>query len=176
MSGSAVSRNYAGTLFDLASRDGSESRFGDLIAKIGEMYDTDPVFSRFLNAPSVALGDKKAALRAALAGAPDLFVRFLMVVLDRRRQSALPAIADGYRELLDSQAGQIRATVTLPYEADDALASVIVEALEVQFGQKMIPEFRTDDRILGGMVVRAGDRLLDASVRQQLEDLKRELN
>ena len=176
MSASAVSRNYAGTLFELAARDGSESRFGDLIAEIGDLYESDPVFNRFLNAPSVALADKKEAVRAALAGAPDLFVRFLMVVLDRRRQPALPAIAEGYRGLLDGQAEQIRATVTLPYEADAELEAVIVDTLEAQLGQKVIPEFQTDDRILGGMVVRAGDMLMDASVRHQIEDLRRELS
>jgi len=175
MSTSAVSRNYAATLFELAGRDGSEERFGELIGASGDLYASDPVFHRFLNAPSVALAEKKDALRTALMGVPDLFARFLMVVLDRRRQSALPAIAEGYRELLDRQAGRIRATVTLPHAADDALKAVIVEAIERRFQQKMIPEFRTDDRILGGVVVRAGDKLMDASVRRRLEDLKREL-
>lgn len=175
MGTSAVSRNYAATLFELAGRDGSEVRFGELIGEVGRLYATEPAFHRFLNAPSVALADKKDALRAALAGAPDLFVRFLMVVLDRRRGSVLPAIAEGYRELLDRQAERIRPRVTLPYEADEELKAVIVAVLERKFEREVIPEFHTDARIVGGVIVRAGDMLIDASIRRQLKDLKREL-
>jgi F-type H+-transporting ATPase subunit delta len=176
MSTSAVSRNYAATLFELASRDGSEERFGDLIDEVGALYETDTAFPRFLNAPSIALADKKEALRTALGPhAPELFIRFLLVVLDRRRQAALPSIAEGYRELLDREEGRIRPTVTLPYEPDEELRATIVAALEKKFNQEIIPEFRTDPAILGGMIARAGDRLLDASVRKGLKDLKREL-
>lgn len=176
MSTSAVSRNYAATLFDLASRDGSEERFGDLIADIGFLYDTDTAFNRFLNAPSIALAEKKDVLRTALGSdAPELFVRFMMVVLDRRRYSSLPGIAEGYREMLDLKAGRVRPTVTLPYEPDAELAAAIVGALEKKFDRKMLPEFRTDRAILGGMIVRAGDQLMDASVRKGLKDLHREM-
>ncbi|MFV1986250.1 MAG: ATP synthase F1 subunit delta [Gemmatimonadota bacterium] len=173
---SAVSRNYAETLLELARRDGSEEEFGDLIATLGELYEADTAFKRFLNAPSIALEDKKAAVRSALGqDAPEMFVRFLMVVFDRRRHSSLPGIAAGYRALLDLEAGRLRPTVTLAYAPDAELERVIVTALEKRFDRKMIPEFRTDGAILGGMIVRAGDRMLDASVRKGLKDLRREL-
>ena len=173
---SAVARNYAATLFELAARDSSEERFGDLIAVVGRLYETEAAFHRFLNAPSIGPSEKKAALRAALgAGTPEPFVRFLLVVLDRRRHHALPGIAAAYQELLDRKAGRIRPVVTLPYEPDAELAAAIVAALEKRFEKKMIPEFRTDPTILGGLIVRAGDRLLDASVRRGLKDLERSL-
>jgi len=173
---SAVSRNYAETLLELARRDGNEETFGDLISTIGTLYETEMAFRRFLNAPSIALEDKKAAVRSALGQAvPEMFVRFLMVVFDRRRHSSLPGIAAGYREMLDREAGRLRPTVTLPYAPDAELQMAIVTALEKRFDQKMIPEFRTDGAILGGLIVRAGDRMLDASVRKGLKDLRREL-
>ncbi|MDX1396501.1 MAG: ATP synthase F1 subunit delta [Gemmatimonadota bacterium] len=176
MSTSAVARNYASTLYDLAARDGSEARFGELISAIGSLYETDSGFHHFLNAPGIALAEKKAALRAALGGdTPEPFVRFLLVVLDRRRHNSLPGIALAYREILDEKAGRVRPVVTLPYEPDPELANAIVSALEKRFDKKMIPEFRVDPEIVGGLIVRAGDRLLDASVRRGLKDLKQEL-
>jgi len=173
---SAVARNYAATLFELAGRDGSEARFGELIGDLGRLYETDASFHRFLNAPSIAPAEKKALIRSTLEGrAPELFIRFLMVMLDRRRQGALPGIAAAYLALLDEGAGQLRPTVTLAYPPDEALKTTIVEALERRFERRMIPEFQVDERIVGGMIVRAGDRLLDASIRRGLKDLKREM-
>jgi F-type H+-transporting ATPase subunit delta len=176
MSASAVSRNYSATLFEIAARDGSEERFGELIADVGQLYGADPAFNRFLNAPSISLADKKAVLRTALgADAPELFVRFLLVVLDRRRHSSLPDIAASYRQILDEKAGRLRPTVTLPYPPDAELEAAIVTALETRLDREVIPEFRTDPAILGGMIVRAGDQLMDASVRRGLKDLHREM-
>ncbi len=173
---SAVARNYAATLFEIAGRDDAEARYGSLIEEIGSLYAGAVSFRRFLDAPGVALSEKKEAIRKALTGrAPDVFIRFLMVVLDRRRQRVLPGIAEAYRDLLDEQAGRVRATVTLPFEADERVQSEIVSALERRFKATVVPEFHADPNILGGVIIRVGDELMDASVRRQLERLRREL-
>lgn len=177
MSASAVARNYAGALFELAGRDGSESAYGALIEEIGSLYADSLEFRRFLDAPGVALREKKDAIQRAFAGrAPSLFVRFLMVLLDRRRQRVLPSIAEAYRDMLDEKAGRVRATVTLPFEADDEARDEIVSALEGRFDKTVVPEFHVDPNILGGVIIRVGDELMDASVRRSLEQLRRELH
>ena len=105
MRGSAVARNYAATLFELAARDSSESLFSDLIEGISELYSQDVSLQRFLDAPSVTPSAKKDVLQQACAEhAPALFVRFLLVLVDRRRQRLLPNIAAAYRDLLDENA------------------------------------------------------------------------
>ena len=176
MSASAVARNYATTLFELAARDGSEAEYGRLIEEIGDLYTNVMAFQRFLEVPAVSLFEKKAAIQAALAGrAPDLFVRFLMVVLDRHRQRALPGVARAYRDILDARAGRVRASVTLPFEADDRVRSEVVAALQRRYEREVVPEFHVDPNILGGVIIRVGDELLDASLRRQLERMRREL-
>lgn len=175
MSASAVARNYASTLFELAGRDGSEAEFGALIEGVGGLYEGSAPFRHFLDAPGVPLTEKKDALTRALGEAPDLFVRFLMVVMDRRRQRVLPGIAQAYRDMLDEKAGRVRADVTLPFAADEAARSEVVAALEARFKKTVVPEFYEDPKILGGVIIRVGDELMDASVRRQLEQLRREL-
>lgn len=177
MRGSAVARNYAATLFELAARDGSESLFSDLIEGIGELYSQDVSLQRFLDAPSITPSAKKGVLQQACAEhAPALFVRFLLVLIDRRRQRLLPNIAAAYRDLLDENANRVRATVTLPFEADETVQTEVMATLKGHFDKKVIPEFRVDERILGGVIIRVGDVLLDASVRRQFERLRRELH
>jgi len=176
MSASAVARNYAATLFELAGREASEIRFGELIDEIAGLYETDVSFRRFLNAPSVSLTEKKGVLRDAIGPrAPETFVRFLLVVLDRRRHRGLPGIARAYRALLDENAGRVRASITLPFEGGEEVKFRIIAALERRFRKEIVPEFHIDGRILGGMIVRVGDELLDASLRRQVEALRREL-
>jgi len=176
VSASAVARNYAAALFELAGRDGSETRFGELVGEIAGLYGTDASFRRFLDAPSVSLEEKKQVIREAFeARAPEPFVRFLLVVLDRRRHHVLPGIAAAYRDLLDERAGRVRATVTLPFDSGEEVKAEIVGTLERLLEREVVPEFHTDARILGGVIVRVGDQLLDASVRRQAEGLRREL-
>lgn len=177
MTASAVARNYAATLFELAGRDGREAAYGTLIEEVGELYESVPAFRYFLEVPAVAPSEKRDALRAALSErAPEPFIRFLLVVLDRRRQRALPGIARAYRDLLDERAGRVRATVTLPFEAAADVRAEVVSALERRFEREIDAEFRADPDILGGVIIRVGDELLDASLRRQLKRMRRELH
>lgn len=176
MSGSAVARNYAATLFELAEREERVERYGHLIAQVSALYEEERAFQRFLETPRISLVEKKRVLRSTFEEqTPELFIRFLMVVLERRRQRVLPGIARAYQDALDERAGRLRTAVTLPFEPDDALKSHIVGALEERFGKQVVPEFRLDPAILGGLIVRVGDQLMDASLRRQMERLKWEL-
>lgn len=173
---SAVARNYAATLFELAERESDAESWGELLDQVAGLYEDDPAFRRFLDAPSVSLVEKKDVLREAFGSrVPQLFLRFLFVVLDRRRHRALPSIARAYRDLLDERAGRVRASVALPFAPDAALRKEIVDDLERRFEKRVVAEFREAPEILGGMIVRAGDRLMDGSVRRRLERLKWEM-
>jgi F-type H+-transporting ATPase subunit delta len=176
MSGSAVARNYAATLFELGVREQSVDRYGELIAEVSALYQEESAFQRFLDTPRISMDEKKKVLRRTFEGqAPEIFIRFLMVVLERRRQRVLPEIAGAYQDSLDERAGRLRTAVTLPFEPDDALKAHIVGSLEERFGKQVVPDFRLDPAILGGLIVRVGDQLMDASLRRQLERLKWEL-
>lgn len=174
---SSVARNYAGALLELAERDGNRGKFATWITEIGRMYAQEPAFRQFLTAPGVPMEEKKSVLRNVFEGrAPEVFIRFLHVVLDRRRQGALPGIAQAYRDLVDDEEGRVRAEITLPFEADEAVRTEVVKALERRFSKTVAPEFRTNPEILGGLIVRVGDELFDASLRSQLERMRRELH
>ncbi len=176
MASSAVARNYAATLFHLAAREEREEEYGILIDTVGDAYEKSERFQRFLDAPGVEVSTKREAIKESLSGmAPDPFLRFLFVVLDRRRHRILPSIAQAYGDLLDDRAGRIRATVTLPFEADEELRASVRTALEKRYGKTVAASFEEDQRILGGVVVRVGDELFDASVRRRLDNMRRKL-
>lgn len=173
MSVSAIAQNYAETLLLLAAQEGEEERYGELLGEISAVYRDVEDFRRFLDTPGVSQDDKERVLREALSGfAPEMFIRFLLVVLDKRRQRWLPAMDAAYRDLLDNRAGRLHATIRLSFEPDEAPRAELVEALSEHFGAVVVPHFLEDDRILGGIVVRVGDRVMDGSLRRRLDDLR----
>lgn len=172
----AVARNYGEALFALATREGADDEYADLLEQVVSMIRESPRFRAFLDTPRVEIEEKKEVLRRALgAGAPEPFLRFLFIVLEKRRQRALPEIAEAFRGLTDDRAGRVHASIGLAVEADEALRDELVDGLSEALGRQVIPTFRHDPRLLGGVVVRVGDRMMDGSLRRRLEDLRREL-
>ncbi len=173
-----IARNYAETLLELARRNGGQrtvEEFGAAMELLAAVVD-DPAVREFLATPRVGLEARKAALRAALERkVPDLFLRFVMVVVDKRRQALLGDVAHEYRALVDEMTGRVRVAVGISHEPDDKLRKEITAALAGRLGREVIPTFTVDPDLLGGMVVRVGDEILDGSVRSYAAGLRRRL-
>jgi F-type H+-transporting ATPase subunit delta len=174
-----IARNYAETLLALAQRQGGGPVVEQYLAAIEEAAEamrTEPRVRQFLETPRLDAGAKKAALRAAFAGrVPEPFLRFLLVVVDKRRQGQIPQIAAAYRELVDELAGRVRVEVQLAHQPDAAMEEEIRRSLERKLGKTVVPHFTVDPALLGGIVVRLGDEILDGSVRRRAQDLRRRL-
>lgn len=176
MSRYAVARNYADTLFSLAEREGAQEEWLALLGEIGALYRESPVFRAFLHTPRVSPDEKKQLLRSVLGDRyPDPFVRFLQVVIDKRRQGLLPLMEEAYREILNERTGRVHASVTLPFEADASFRAELEQALSSVLEGEVTADFRTDEAIIGGLVVRVKDRVLDGSVRRRLQLMRRAL-
>ena len=129
-----------------------------------------------LDSPRVSKAAKAKILERALEGeVPPEFVRFLQAVVRRGRQGLLPEIAQQYQVLLDEKLNRVHAGVTLAQEADSRTEKQVVERLATALGREVRAYFRSDPRILGGVVVRVGDRIFDGSVRRRLTALQRRM-
>ena len=107
---------------------------------------------------------------------PELFLRFLLVVVEKRRQALLGEIAREYHALVDVERGpRPRRGSSLASARDPELQRDIVASLERRFGRTVIPTFRVDPAMIGGVVVRVGDQILDGSFRRRIANLRRRL-
>jgi F-type H+-transporting ATPase subunit delta len=175
----AIARNYAETLLELAKRNGgiaTAESFGTALDDLAALLEGEPRIRGFLETPRISADAKKDALRRALDGrAPELFLRFLMVVVDKRRQGLFGQIARAYQTLIDEALGRTRAQITLSHAPDAALQADIQRALEARVGGPVVPAFRVDPELLGGLVVKVGDEVLDGSVRSRAAGLRRRM-
>jgi len=176
MSETAVGENYAGALLELATRRDAVEDYGGYLAQVAELYREEPTFRLFLDTPRVREDRKKEVLREVLADrVPGPFLNFLLVVLEKRRQRSIPRIEEAYRELLDERFGRVHANVTLAVEPDGELQREIVEKLSSLLDREVEANFRTDEDIVGGIVVRFEDKVMDGSLRRRLQNLRRRL-
>jgi F-type H+-transporting ATPase subunit delta len=172
---STVARNYAEALLTAAVPMKTVDLFGLLMDAVAGAV-VDPTIAVVLESPRVAKSTKAALLAEALAGAaPAEFVRFLQAVVRRGRQGLLGEIAQEYQALVDSKENRVHAGVTLTTAPDDALQKQIVERLTRVLGKEVRAHFRADGAILGGVVVRVGDRIYDGSLKRRLNLLKRRM-
>ena len=171
-----VARNYAEALFAVALAKRQIEPFGDLIDAVAGAIQADERIAVALESPRVAKDAKAGILERGLKGAaPREFVRFLQAVVRRGRQGLLAEIAQEYQALVDQQLNRVHAGVVLANEADAKLQKQIVERLTEALGREVRAHFRVDPAILGGVVVRVGDRILDGSVKRRLVALKRRM-
>ena len=155
---------------------GEVDRFGALMDAVAGAIAVDESIAVALQSPRVAKRVKSHVLAAALEGAAaPQFVRFLQAVVRRGRQGLLREIAQEYQALVDLQQNRVHAGVTLAAAPDETLQQQIVERLGAVLGKEVRAHFRSDQGILGGVVVRVGDRVFDGSLKRRLAVLRRRM-
>ena len=202
---STAARRYAEATFALAGRDGTEDawRFGlraaadalgreavlrvvedparprsermgvvrtvlgaeSLTALVRSVMDEDRSMTTALAAVLEAVGSRVASQLVNLVG----------LLVDRRAVSLLSSISDEYDRLLDAKRGIVRALVTSATELTDPEASAVRERIEAMTGSRIELRREVDPGLIGGLTVRVGDELIDASVRGRLERLRHQL-
>jgi len=171
-----VARNYAEALLAAAEALGQVEPFGRLMDALAGAIQSDETIAVVLDSPRVAKAVKARLLAEALEGtAPPEFVRFLGAVVRRGRQGLLQDIALAYQSLVDVKENRVHAGVTLADAPDEALQQRIIERLGQVLGKEVRAHFRPDPRILGGVVVRVGDRVYDGSLKRRLNLLRRRM-
>jgi F-type H+-transporting ATPase subunit delta len=176
LSGS-IARRYAKALFEIGVAEGNFERLGKELDDLATAYASSADLRIALENPVVKVSEKQALLRAILPRvAPSPTVqRFARLLLARGRIGIVRAAARAYRELADQRTGQVRASVTSAAHLESAELDRVRRALEARTGRKVIIAASVDPTLIGGLVARVGDLVLDGSVRTQLEEMRRRL-
>jgi F-type H+-transporting ATPase subunit delta len=170
-----VARNYAEALFALGEEQGASERYGALLEALAAAVAGSPRVLAVLMSPRVPKAAKAQLLADALPAAPKPFVQFLQALVKRNRQGMLDEMAEAYGTLLDAKLNRVRVGVTLAHEANAGLQKDIAAALTTALGKEALVRFAADPAVLGGAVIRVGDRVHDGSLKRRLIMLRRQL-
>jgi F-type H+-transporting ATPase subunit delta len=176
MAGS-VSRRYARALFSIGVDRGSFEQLGKELDAVSELWTGSSELRQALENPVFKASEKRAVMQRLLPRvAPTADVqKFVLLLLERRRLPAVANIARAYREMADLHTGRVRAHVTSAQPLGPAEVERVRQSLARRTGKQVIIETAVDPSLIGGLVARVGDLVLDGSVRTQLETLRSRL-
>jgi F-type H+-transporting ATPase subunit delta len=171
----ASARRYAQAAFEIALEKGDlDVWFDDLGYLAGAMENEE--FSEFLDAPQVTVSEKIKLIDDTVGGSINPLTRNLLALLATRNSAhLLPGVAEAYQEMLDAHRGIERAEVVSAVPLSDEQQTRVSNMLKDMVGKEIALTVRVEPEILGGIVARVGDKLIDGSTRTKLEGLRREL-
>jgi F-type H+-transporting ATPase subunit delta len=176
MNESTIGRNYAEALLALGRKNDQIEEFGQLLNGIADAMRDDQTLRTFLESPKLAASHKIEILEKALGRrVPPLFLRYVETVIRKRRQMLIPEIATEYQSLLDEAENRLHANVTVAREPGEPERDALARHLSRLFGKRVVPHISTNPAILGGLIVKVGDTVIDGSVRKRLSILKQRM-
>ena len=136
---------------------------------------SDSEIGALMQEARISAADKMGLAEKALAGVDPLVLNLARLLVHRSRTALADQIAEAFQELMDAKRGIAHALVTTAVSLSDDETRAVAEKLSEISGQQVVVETQVDERIIGGLVVRIGDKLIDGSTRSQLIALKRRL-
>ncbi len=168
-----VARRYAHALFDSAAARGLLDAVESDLAALVRLLRAEPRLSSILVSPQVTNAEKRQLLTAVLGGRVHVLVlELLWLLMGKKRLPVLHQIIEGYGYLLEAHRNIVRAEVTTAVPLTAAHEQRLKAALERRTGKTVLIERQVDPRIVGGVMVRMGDAIIDRSVRRAFHEIR----
>ena len=171
-----VASRYAKSLLDLAVEKGQlDAVYADML-QVKAVSDASKDFILFLNSPIIKSDKKIAAIKAVFEGKLNpMSLGFLTIVASKRRESVIPEMAQSFIEQYRTHKNILTAVVTSANGLDAATKQKALELVKTQLNGEIELVEKTDANLIGGFILKIGDKQLDKSVARQLSNLKKEL-
>ena len=171
---SGLAGRYATALFELAREQNALDRLADDLQSLRSLYAESADFRRLVSSPLFSRDQqgKVIAIIAERAGAADLTRRFLGLLARQGRLFALPDVIEAFAALLAAHRGEVSAELISAVALSDEQLGKVKERLSETVGKSVLLSTSIDPALLGGIVVRVGSRMIDASLRTKLHRLE----
>jgi F-type H+-transporting ATPase subunit delta len=172
-----LAQRYATAMFDLAKEQKKLDRVQADLTGLTRLMVESPELKRLVESPVISRADQVSAITAVAERArlDDLTKRLLGLMAAHRRLFALPGVAKAYAGMLAAEKGEVAAEVVSAVPLEAAQIATLEKSIASFVGQAVSVETRVDPALLGGVTVRVGSRMLDASLRTKLMQLEQAL-
>ncbi len=172
-----ISKTYGEALYELAVEEGKEDILLSEIESLKEILSENPDFSKLMNHPRILKEEKEEVLDKVFKGKiSDELIGFLHLVIQKDRYSDIDAILEYFTDEIKKKKGIGVAYVTTAVALDGAKQKQVEEKLLATTAFKQMEmHYQTDENLIGGMVIRIGDRVVDSSISTKLYEMKRQL-
>ena len=174
MAKAPIAKRYAQALFELAQAEGKEESWLDSLSDI-ERRLADPSSALFFGEPRIPQERKSAVAAEVASGSDETVSKFVGLLVQKQVVGALPTIVREYGQLLNESLGRASASVTSAAALSPEQEERLRGALGVMLGKQVVLDVRESPEIIGGLVVRVGDQVIDGSVRTRLDGLRQSL-
>jgi F-type H+-transporting ATPase subunit delta len=170
VSTNAIARRYAKALIQIAVDQKSVEQYYTELTGFSQALESSPDAAELLTDPGIRIEVKRAVVKDLVArlGIAETIGDFILLLLDKKRLDSLSQITVNYRSFADEAAGILRSTITSALPLTEAQVDQLRSSLEKTTGKKIILNVATDASLIGGVVTRIGDKVLDGSIKTQL--------
>ncbi len=168
-----IAEVYGRSLFEVASEHDKGDEIREQLGEFADALEENRDLQVFFFSPYFSTPEKKEGLAKALDGADETLVNFLELLIEKHRTPAIFRIRRVYDTLWEQANRILPVQITTAVPLDDGVARKLGEEIEKTTGQKIELTSTVDPELLGGIVVRVGNSILDASIRNRLESLRR---
>src|ERR671914_2234256 len=165
---------YSRALFEVARESDVLDRVHDELGEFTDALDEDRNLQVFFFSPYFSSQEKKDAIEGLVEGASEHFVRFLELLAEKHRMPAIFRIRRVFDELWAEENKRLEVTVTSAVPLDESIVRRVGDEIARQTDREIDLRSEVDERVLGGIVLRVGNMVLDASLRNKLERLRKE--
>jgi F-type H+-transporting ATPase subunit delta len=168
-----AARVYAEALFEVGRDKGKLDALQQQLGQFADAVDRNRDLQVFFFSPYLSSAEKVEGIERAISGAEPELINFLELLVDKHRMTEVFRIRRELDELWKHENRRIDVTVTSAVELDSAVVEKIGQEVERQTGEKVDLSSQVDGEILGGIVLQVGNMVLDASIRNRLEKLRK---
>jgi ATP synthase F1 delta subunit len=168
-----IARVYADALFGAAKAAGKLDAIREQLGQFADALEQNREMAIFLFSPYFSSAEKADGLRGAISDAEPELVNFLELLIEKHRMPVVFRVRRQLERLWAAENKRLDVTVTSAVELDEAIVRQIGDAIERQTGNTVELRSDVDDQIIGGLVLRVGNMVLDASVRNRLDKLRK---
>ena len=170
-----IAQVYARSLFEVAREHDKLDEIREQLGQFADAMAEERSLQVFFFSPEFSTDEKKEGLHQVVEGADETLVNFLELLLEKHRMPVIFRIRARYDELWERENRLLPVQVTSAIELDEEIVRRIGDEIGEQTGRKVELTSRVDPDILGGIVLRVGNAILDASIRSRLERLRKQV-